>query len=180
MDKNLLTNWFNTVMRRIREGFEGQILYVIPRPLLKTYAEHPLVFNLMPTDIGYYPNARFHYCERDNGINEYVLIVCSDGEGWLEIDNKKYNIKINQAAIIPRNTQHIYGGDKLEPWSIHWVHFGGHNAEFFGRQLKPNEYILNVDQQTLKKLIQLFTDCYSAFATNFVLQNRKNEHHRQL
>ncbi len=40
----------------------------------------------MPTDIGWYPNARFHDCERQQGASEHILILCVAGSGWYNID----------------------------------------------------------------------------------------------
>ena len=61
---------------RLREGFRDQILYVIPRPVLERNAGHPLLHSLMLTDIGWYPQARYHYCERAEGAPEHILILC--------------------------------------------------------------------------------------------------------
>lgn len=58
-----------------RRGFRGQILYVIPRPLLQQFAAHPLLHSVLPTDIGWYPAVRHHYCERREGAAEHILIL---------------------------------------------------------------------------------------------------------
>ena len=46
--------------RKLREGFAGQDMFVIPRPILAQARRHPLVRGLYPTDIGWYPAARYH------------------------------------------------------------------------------------------------------------------------
>jgi AraC family transcriptional regulator, arabinose operon regulatory protein len=155
---------------RIREGFKDQIRYVIPRSALARMTEHPMISPLMPTDIGWYPNARYHYCERETGANEHILALCVEGAGWFEINGVHQTINPGQVMLIPKCTPHIYGADEHAPWSIHWVHFVGSNADFFAYQLPNNEYVLDVDASTMQQVQQLFTDCCNAFATSFVVQ----------
>ncbi len=155
---------------RIREGFRDQILYVVPRNSLKRLSEHPLLYLLMPTDIGWYPNAHYHYCERESGAPEHILILCVEGMGWYEINGVRRPLNPNEALLIPRNTPHVYGASDTLPWSIHWVHFTGSSADFFASQLPEGEYVLSVHLDALARICQLFTECSQALATNFVLQ----------
>jgi AraC family transcriptional regulator of arabinose operon len=157
-------------LRRIREGFKNQILYVIPRNALPRVSEHPLVFTLTPTDVGWYPNARFHYCEREHGALEHILILCVDGSGWYEIDGQRGVLHANEALLIRRNTPHIYAASDTSPWSIYWVHFTGSSADFFAHQLASNEYTISVDREAVGALQQLFLECCNALATGFVMQ----------
>lgn len=70
---------------RILEGFANQHLFRLSRPLLERWGNHPLLQSLMPTDVGFFPNARYHFCERPNGSPEHILIFCVDGGGWFEV-----------------------------------------------------------------------------------------------
>ncbi len=155
---------------RIREGFKDQILYVIPRQMLPRFSEHPLVETLMPTDIGWYPRAKYHYCERENGTHEHILILCVDGSGRYDIDGKQGILQTNQALLIPRNTPHIYWASDAAPWSIYWVHFTGSNADFFAHQSASGERVFSVDSDAMSTLQGLFTECYKALMTGFVLE----------
>ena len=119
--------------KRIREGFKNQILYVIPRHILPGFTDHPLVEPLIPTDMGWYPDARFHYCERKNGAQEHILILCLKGSGCYDIDGERGILQANHAILIPRNTPHVYWASDTDPWSIYWVHFKGSSADFFGQ-----------------------------------------------
>lgn len=155
---------------RIREGFRDQILYVVPRPILERMTRHPLLYQLVPTDIGWYPKARYHYCERENGAPEHILILCVDGEGWYEIGGKRQPLRQNEAVIIPRGMPHIYGASEDAPWSIHWVHFAGASADYFVHHLPDDVHSLAVDPQTVADLEKLFRECYASFLGSFVLQ----------
>lgn len=155
---------------RKREGFEGQILHVIPRPILDNASKHPLVNSLMPTDIGYYPQARYHYCQRDTGAPEHILILCMDGKGWYQFGGKTEPVYPYEALFIPSNTPHIYGASDTNPWSIHWVHFAGRLADYYIHLLPSGQPKISVDAQTAGQLIELFQACSESFEASFVLQ----------
>ena len=154
---------------RLREGFKNQILHIVPRNSLERLSEHPLLYPLMPTDIGWYPSAHYHFCERENGAPEHILILCVAGSGWYEINGVRGNLNPNEALLIPGNTPHIYGASDSLPWSIHWVHFIGSSADFFASQLPKGEYVLSVHPEATERLRQLFSECSDSLATNFVL-----------
>jgi AraC family transcriptional regulator, arabinose operon regulatory protein len=155
---------------RIREGFKDQIRYVIPRHVLPRFSEHPLVQPLMPTDIGWYPEARFHYCERENGAQEHILILCVGGYGCYDVNGVRGTLQEHQAVLIPRNTAHVYWASDDSPWSIYWVHFTGSSADFFAHQLTSGEPSLDVDADAMSTLQHLFMECCNALMTGFVLE----------
>lgn len=82
----------------IPEGFERQIHYVIPRHFLKTVEHYPLLHALFPTDIGWYPNARYHYRERPLGSPEHILIYCAAGSGWSTLGQKTVLVPAGHAS----------------------------------------------------------------------------------
>src|SRR5258708_15980359 len=96
---------------RIREGFSGQMQWVIPKSILERWSTHPMLQSLVPTDIGWYPTARYHYRERESGTDEHILIFCVAGEGWIEIAGRPLSVKKDEALLIPRGAAHIYGPD---------------------------------------------------------------------
>jgi len=153
---------------RKREGFEGQIMYVIPRPMLKDMTRNVLLHQLLATDIGWFPSAKYHYRARPNGAPEHILKLCVGGEGWLEIDGKHEIIRKNQAFLIPRNVPHVYGASERDPWSVHWVHFVGTLSDFFPHLLPDGKYVISVDAQTTREMEDLFHECYNMFLGSFV------------
>jgi AraC family transcriptional regulator of arabinose operon len=155
--------------KRIREGFPGQKMWVIPKSILAKWAIHPMLQSMLPTDIGWFPQAQYHYRERDEGADEYILIFCVAGSGWYEIGGQRQTLDTNEAVFIPRHVPHRYGTDNQEAWTIHWVHFIGTDADFFIHHLPQGEYKLLVDSQCLAAAESLFRDCYEAFAGGFVL-----------
>ncbi|CAN5283051.1 AraC family transcriptional regulator [soil metagenome] len=116
---------------RKERGFTGQKMIVLPQKVISKFENNSILNALFLTHIGYFPNAKFHYREREKGIDEYILIHCVTGKGWYEIDGKKFNIGPNDLFILPAGVPHRYGADKNEPWSIFWIHFAGSMADKF-------------------------------------------------
>jgi len=154
---------------RLKDGFPGEIMYVVPRPILQAARSHPLISPLTPTDIGWFPAARYHYRERPAGASEHILIFCADGKGWLEADGAKFAVRANEAVIIPQRQPHIYGAANEDPWSIHWVHFLGTVGDYYVSQLKKGEYKLSIDADIAPALQSLFRTCRDSFVANFLL-----------
>ena len=155
---------------RLKDGFQGEIMYVVPRPILQKARSHPLVSPLTPTDIGWFPSARYHYRERPSGAPEHILIVCAEGSGWLQADGVRHHVGTNEAVIIPARQAHIYSAANDDPWSIHWVHFVGTVGDFYVSQLKKGAFTLSVDAGMRQSLEALFGACRDAFVANFLLQ----------
>jgi len=155
--------------KRIREGFVGQKMWVIPKPTLLTWSTQPMLQSLYPTDIGWYPSALYHYRDREEGADEHILIFCVDGLGWYEIEGERHSLEPKQALVIPRGVPHIYGADETNPWSIHWVHFVGTQADFFVCHLPFGENKITVDPEAAPATEQLFKECYDSFIGGFVL-----------
>lgn len=107
------------------EGFPGQRIVVLPRSVLARAARHPLTSGLLPTDAGYFPNARGHRRERTTGVEQAIFIYCSKGRGWCELAGKRHEIQPGEMLVIPPAAPHSYGANARQPWSIHWFHVQG-------------------------------------------------------
>ena len=68
------------------EGMRNGKMFVLPTESFQEYVEHPLVKSLYLTDVGYYPRAKGHFRERKEGIEEYILLYCTEGRGTVEIE----------------------------------------------------------------------------------------------
>jgi AraC family transcriptional regulator of arabinose operon len=114
-----------------REGFEGQKLIVLPKKIIGGFlSKDPVTRQIYITDIGYYPKAKFHYVERPAGISQHIIIYCTEGNGWLEINKKRVELSPSQFIAIPANTPHRYAANTNKPWTIYWMHFKGDTAGF--------------------------------------------------
>ncbi len=155
---------------RLREGFLDQILFVIPRPVLERSAGHPLLHSLILTDVGWYPRARYHYCQRDDGAPEHILLFCVDGNGWYDVGAGEQHLGAGQALVIPAERPHVYGASEIDPWSIHWVHFTGLEGDYFARLAPEQTCRLDVDPDCSSAVERLFNRCTGALRDGFVQQ----------
>lgn len=117
--------------RWVKEGFAGQQMVVVPRPLVGLAAKHPLLKGLHVTDAGFFPEATRHGVSREKGLGCVVLIVCRDGRGWVRLggaDDVAQAVGPGDAVLIPVGRAHAYGADEGSPWTIQWVHFAGTEA----------------------------------------------------
>lgn len=109
----------------------GERSVVLPTSIVEMEENDPLVSSLFITDIGYYPMAEHHHRIRTEGINQYVLIYCIDGNGWYSLRGKTYQVASNQYFILPAGIPHEYGATEGERWTIYWVHFRGEHADIY-------------------------------------------------
>lgn len=131
--------------QRIREGFPGQRSIVLPRPVVSAWFEGQTLIELLPTDVGHYPTAQWHFVERPEGISQAVLIYCTDGAGWARVGGNTLRIRPGQALLTPAGEAHAYGADPDDPWTIYWVHLDGAKVSLLTEllDLDPEEPLLN-------------------------------------
>ncbi len=108
-----------------REGFPGQKLRVVPRLIVRSALSTPVTAHLIVTDCGYFPHAAAHGRVRPKGAAQTVVIICSQGHGWAEVNGTRHLIGPRQALIIPRRAPHAYGAAPGDPWTIWWLHLEG-------------------------------------------------------
>ena len=131
--------------QRIKEGFPGQRSIVLPRPVVSGWLEGRPLIELLPSDVGHYPRAQWHFVERPEGISQWVLIYCTDGGGWARVGSTSLRIRPGQALVAPAGTPHAYGADPDEPWTIYWVHLDGAKVTLLPEllELDPEEPLLH-------------------------------------
>jgi AraC-like DNA-binding protein len=122
--------------QRIREGFPGQRSAVLPRSIVSTWLDSDPLFDMLPSDVGYYPHAQWHFVERPECSPQLVFIHCVAGAGWARIDGNTFRIRPGQALVIPPGVPHAYGADPVSPWTIYWIHMAGAKAATLVRLLE--------------------------------------------
>jgi len=153
---------------RILEGFPNQHLFRLPRPVLQRWEGHPLLQSLLPTDVGWFPHARYHFCERPAGTAEHILIFCAAGEGWYTVDGVTHSLYANETLFIPRGVPHAYGASQDAPWSIHWAHFRGNDGRFYLSQV-PEGHKLLLERACRDRVEQLFERCHNLLHDGFLV-----------
>jgi AraC family transcriptional regulator of arabinose operon len=155
--------------REKQDGFPGQRLVVVPRPVVATALKQPLLSHLLPTDAGYYPKAKGHTCERKNGCPEVIFIYCAEGNGWCEVAGLRHEITKNQLLVINAAAPHVYGASRNEPWTIHWFHAVGSNVPFYLERLGVTDPKPVVSLGGDVQLFSLFEDVREGLQHGFTL-----------
>lgn len=121
---------------------------------------NPLTKSLYITKIGFFPAVKYHYNKKESGVDYYILIYCTAGEGWYKIAEKNFVIKENQYIVLPPNTPYSFGANSRNPWTIYWLHFKGTLApSFFNTPMLPRQIMPESDSR-LQDRIQLFEEIY--------------------
>lgn len=102
----------------------------IPTNVIDASRRHVLLRDLMVTRAGYFPKAAGHHIERER-FDEYLVIYCVDGAGWLQLGERHWDVGKGDILFIFPETNHGYGAAPDKPWSIHWAHFNGRHAADF-------------------------------------------------
>ena len=154
---------------QLREGFAGQDMFVIPRPVLARARQHPLFRPLHPTDIGWFPQASHHYRDRPDGAAQDHLMMCVGGHGYLIIDGQESHLEAGELIIIPRNTPHTYWAADDDPWSIYWVHFLGEDADYYVDRIPRKGQPVPIEPMAQKEAVRLFRYCLNALYEGYGL-----------
>ncbi|WP_321335263.1 AraC family transcriptional regulator [uncultured Bacteroides sp.] len=155
-------------MLRIKEGFKGERVVVLPAFFINEIKQDPLGKELYITDIGYYPHAHFHYRERmSEEAHEFVLIYCVEGEGWFQINGNKFMVTANQFFILPKNKSHAYSSNPTNPWTIYWMHFNGEKATFFSEGFDRPCDITPQEHSRIKERLNLFEEIYTSLNSGY-------------
>ena len=106
-------------------GFEGELIIEVPKVAVVQSEQLPLINTLFIARMGFYPKALHHYYHRPTGISQVILIYCTDGKGWIQLQKDRIIIQAGEVFVIPTGTPHSYGADAENPWTIYWFHFVG-------------------------------------------------------
>ena len=98
---------------RKEDGFIGERMIILPTEVFSGYIENPLVKRFYLTDVGFFPRAANHYMDRKEGIEEYIFLYCTEGEGIIHVKGKEYVLKEREAFCIPRFQKHCYYSKKI-------------------------------------------------------------------
>lgn len=154
-----------------KDGFKGERSIVLPQAVIRLIEDDPVASSIFITDIGYYPNARYHYRKREPPIREYVFIYCVDGKGWYVVGGRRYAVKQGQYFILPAEVVHEYGADEDDPWSIYWIHFRGTLARFYaGGCLTPSDIKPGINSR-INARISLFEEIFNTLNTSYAIEN---------
>jgi AraC-like DNA-binding protein len=158
-------------MEKIADGFKGEKAIVTPYSIRDYQANNPVTKQLFITHIGYYPKAQYHFRERANGTPENIFIYCEEGSGWIEYSGEEYQLRANQAFILPANEAHRYGSGRSNAWSIYWFHFRGEHVALFSSIIGRLIDLADSHKSRYKDRLLLFEEMYQNLAMGYSPEN---------
>lgn len=92
---------------------------------------------------GYYERVNDHRIDRQGKdlCEDFIYILCIEGEGTVKSGDKSIRIKRKNALLIDANTPHTYFSNPKNPWSILWCHVQG---DFIQELTKSFDMINNI------------------------------------
>jgi AraC-like DNA-binding protein len=112
----------------VADGFPGQRMVVLPRPVIAAALRKPATAELLVTDVGMFPSAARHLIQRPGGVPAAILIYCVRGTGWADIGGVRQAVPPDHVLLVPPGTAHAYGAAEHRPWTIYWCHVAGRQA----------------------------------------------------
>ncbi len=156
---------------RKKEGFHGERSIFLPSAVIQQMEKDPVTLPLHITMIGYYPNAHNHYRERTETIDQYILIYCIEGTGYIQVGHSEWTLHCEQLIVLPAHAPHSYTADDKQPWTIYWLHFKGNLADYFAQGLnKPIDIKIKIDSRTNER-ISLFEEILTTMQHGYSKQN---------
>lgn len=123
-DPMIATTWHDSNMGQA-DGFANERLSIVPPPALRTALQADVTRRLVVTDAGYFPRAHDHVRTRHQGSAQAIVLVCTEGSGWLRTPRGVVKVGPLTALAIPPGLSHSYGADGPDPWTIWWFHLLG-------------------------------------------------------
>lgn len=115
------------------DGFAGQRMVVVPRPVVEAALARPVTSRLLVTDAGFFPHAARHGRGRSSGSREHILIVCVGGSGWCRTPDGRFEVQRGDAVLLPAGVTHEYAASAEDPWTLWWLHVTGADAAELAR-----------------------------------------------
>lgn len=154
-----------------QDGYIGRRIHFFPKAIKDQLIEDQFTSQLHVVGIGHYPHSLYHYMDRPQGCDEYILIYCVDGKGFIKYNGIISELKAGTFFILPPQKAHTYWADEANPWSIYWVHFEGSNAPFFGTGCDHVCQINFSKSSRIAQRLELFEELFSLIESSYSLHN---------
>jgi AraC-like DNA-binding protein len=151
-----------------KDGFIGEKQINIPKVILSKYIKNKeFLHSLFITHIGYFPKALYHFRERKNGCDDFILLYSMGGKGHIETDTSKFELASNQFIIIPPRRFHRYQADIYDPWTLYWVHFSSNKLSSLSREFKVEQFYGPTNLLYTEKIADIWGEMYSSLDSGY-------------
>lgn len=106
------------------------VRFILSTGLSKALEKNPLSEDLFVECMGYYRSAKGHNMKREKH-DDWLILYCIEGKASVKIKRKTYSVTPGDLVVLPKGLPHSYCADKVDPWTIYWVHFKGKKASAY-------------------------------------------------
>ncbi|MGC9259128.1 MAG: helix-turn-helix domain-containing protein [Phycisphaerae bacterium] len=157
--------------QRVKEGFPHQRMVVLPRPVVERAIQGQLPLAMVPSDVGYFPDAKSHHVDRPQGSLQCIMILCVRGHGWIHIGQARQEVRPGNLVVILPGQAHSYGCDADRPWSIYWCHAAGTATRYFTDTLAQHDVLPLSHIAGYLQLITLFEQIIDELTMGYSLKH---------
>jgi AraC family transcriptional regulator of arabinose operon len=139
---------------------------VLPLEARKEALARPLSRHLLPSHVGFFPNAGRHNVRRENGATSTVFKYCMSGSGWCELAGRTFEVGPGDLFVLPESVPHAYGSSTVQPWTLHWIHGVGEDIGHVLRELEVDLQHPVVHLGKSLELVALFEELQRTMAAD--------------
>lgn len=158
-------------MPYIKEGFKGERIFSLPDKTIDDFVSGNYADTLCVTKIGYFPQVKYHYNNKESGTKYNILLHCVSGHGWFEVDGERRELKSNQFVIIMGSANYAYGADEDDPWTIYWAHFRGSASNKIINTTYLYSDVEIVESSRSEYRIDLFEEIFMNFQMGYIKEH---------
>jgi AraC family transcriptional regulator, arabinose operon regulatory protein len=140
---------------------------MLPRPVRARALSNPLLRGLLPSHVGFFPDAKRHRIHRPEGLDQAIFKYCVRGSGWCEIDGRRFEVGPGELMVIPPHEPHAYGATPRRPWTVHWFHAVGEHLGLLLLELGVSKEQPVVHLGKSSRLVSLFQDLEQALEHDY-------------
>lgn len=155
---------------KIKSGFLGERVIVLPQLLLELMRDNPLTGDLYIHSLGHVAHAQHHSVTRENGCHEYIFIYCTWGQGEIHVAHESFVLLANQYVVLPADIAHHYKASDCDPWSIYWVRFSGEKAKIYAKSMTTPATIPPSVYSRIEQRIEFFENMYEVLCGELNLE----------
>jgi AraC-like DNA-binding protein len=151
----------------IRDGFPGQRMLVLPRPVVRAVVDGSAGADVFPTDVGYFPDAAWHDVSRPEGSPQLIVIYCVRGQGWARVGSRELLVRAGDVLTIPAGLPHAYGAGGTHPWTLYWLHAVGRRTDRLGALLTEEGKYPSFPSEGDADTLGLFEEIYETLLQSY-------------
>lgn len=118
---------------------------------------------------GIYSNARTFY--EENGMEDgYYFLCILEGRGYIGENERLCPVSAGHACLLNLKQPYRMYSDQDQPWTLGWIYFSGHGAEWFYREICKTSSFFAFPEEDARQYMEELLSCLEKKKTECDLQ----------